>query len=234
MVGEGSLRFFLEVHSGVLQGCPLSALLSNSSIGPLVCLFTTMVVRSECGLVLTCADDLAATLNSLRFLKSIASAFSLSESISDLKLRTRKCVIVLNSIRATPANVSVIRQWLSEHIPAWADLIIGNCARYLGFYMGPTSFCWQWDMPIQKFKQRLESRVASGEPAAFSVRQYSIRAVPVLSYLSQLVLHPHNLSQIETAATNRILHFATNAASMATIACKTSTWACKASAELLR
>jgi len=218
MVVQGQLKFLFKVHSGVLQGCPLSALLFNFCIDHLLRLFNVMIVKTQIGSVLACADDISATLVSLSALKSMGSAFSLFSRCSGLFLSPRKCVIVLNSVRTTAENIAVVRAWLRDNLPAWANFEIANCARYLGFLMGPTAQCWQWDVPIRKFKSRVEAIAASGEPAAVCVRQYLIRAVPILSYLSQLSLPPPNLSQIEIAAINRILHFATNATSFSAIA----------------
>lgn len=218
MVVEGKARYLFPVRSGVLQGCPLSALLFNFAIDPLLWLFSLLIVKPSIGRVLACADDLAACISSLHYLKPMHSLFRLFGRITGLTLSPKKCVIVLNSVRATPYNVGLVRAWLAENIPDWADFEIANCAKYLGFYMGPTAFCWQWDMPIRKFKARVESIASSGESAALCARQYSIRAVPILSYLSQLSLPPPNLPQIEIAAINRILHFATNATSFAAIA----------------
>ena len=136
----------------------------------------------ETGMVkeLPCADDLSATLCSRGVLTSMLSVFDLVGKCSGLLLRPRECVRVLNSIRASPHNIAIVRAWLRVHIPAWAAFLIANSAKYLGFQMGPIAFCWQWDMPIRKFKARIESIAASGESAAVGVTQYSMRAVPIL------------------------------------------------------
>lgn len=161
---------------------PLAALLFSLAIDPLLRLFTLLIVKNKSGRVLAGADDLSACLGSPKSLKSMFRVVQLFSRVSGLTLSPRKCVIVLNSIRASPHNVAVIRDWLRTHIPAWAEFAISDSAKYMGCQMGPMAFCWQWDMPIRKFKARVESIAASGESAALSARQYSIKAVPILTY----------------------------------------------------
>ena len=103
--------------------------------------------------------------------------FEIFGSIAGLALNPKKCVIVLNSVEASPHNISIIRQWLSVHIPAWSEFGIANAAKYLGFVLGPRARMLQWEEPLRKFQHRVDQIARSGESAAVSFRQFSSKAV---------------------------------------------------------
>ena len=65
-VVEGELMLIFFVISGVLRGFPLSAILFNFAIDPLLWVFSCMVVTPLRDTALACADDLAVTVRCLR------------------------------------------------------------------------------------------------------------------------------------------------------------------------
>jgi len=184
---SGSLRYLYTVSAGVLQGCPLSAALFNFALDPLLWLFSQVIVSPGLGHVLACADDLAATLRSLVHLIKVAKCFEIFQNIANLHLNPKKCVLVLNSVEATPHNIHIIRQWLSANIPEWSEFGIANAAKYLGFVLGPRAGLLQWEEPLKKFQFRVDQIARSGDSAAVSFRQFSSKAVSVLGYVAQLI-----------------------------------------------
>ena len=118
--------FLFHVLSGVLTGCPLSSVLFNFCIDPLLWLFSTLIVEPKLGLTLACAYNIAATLRRLSSLKDIAKCFDLFERVSGLLLHLKKCVIVLLSVECSEPNVNLVRLWLKEHIPKWANFSIAS------------------------------------------------------------------------------------------------------------
>jgi len=187
---NGSLQYLFTVSAGVLQGCPLSAALFNFALDPLLWLFSQVVVSPGFGHIFACADDLVAVLRSMVHLQKVAKCFEIFRSIANLSLNPKRCVIVLNSIEATPHNIYVIRQWLAANIPTWAEFGITNAAKYLGFVLGPRAGLAQWTEPLKKFQFRVDQIARSGDSAAVSFRQYSSKAVSVLAYVAQLVPPP--------------------------------------------
>ena len=190
MVVGGQLKHLFQVRAGVMQGCPLSALLFNFALDPLLWLFDSLVVVPQFGKVWACADDLAATVRCLEHLKQVAKAFDIFAKFSGLHLGHAKCCIVLNSVVASPSNIALVKAWLIQNIPNWSNFCISNHAKYLGIQMGPSAGSVQWLDSIGKFKSRVSDIAASGESAALCFRQYSARAVPVLTYVSQLITPP--------------------------------------------
>ena len=51
--------------------------------------------------------------------------------------------MVLTMHVANPVNCTAVRAWLSQEVPAWADVQIANHAEYLGIYVGPSAGCAQ-------------------------------------------------------------------------------------------
>ena len=56
--------------------------------------------------------------------------------------------MVLTMHVANPVNCTAVRAWLSQEVPAWADVQIANHAEYLGIYVGPSAGCVQGNTHI--------------------------------------------------------------------------------------
>ena len=145
------LFFLFLVYCGVIQGCPTSGALFNYSIDPLLYIFSRLVVVPRLGLVLACADDVAAAMRALKDLEHLYSIFHLFDEISGLRLSASKCVIILTSVEASPHNIHIIRNWLRTRIPAWENINISDNGKYLGFFLGPRSESLNWSEPINKY-----------------------------------------------------------------------------------
>ena len=89
--------------------------------------------------------------------------------------------------------MNLIRLWLKEHIPKWAEFAICSNGKYLGFVIGPTASTAQWCGAIDKYKSRVKEINSAGITAKFAISRYNQTAVPVFSYLAQLCPPPRNL-----------------------------------------
>ena len=131
-------------------------------------MFKRILVTPGFGTLRACADDIASAVSKLRHLISIASVFQVFAKISGLVLHATKCVLILTSIRASPENVDVIRQWLSVNIPEWKDMHISNSGLYLGMQVGPQAGAVQWKAALDKYKTRVDLISKSGLTAALA------------------------------------------------------------------
>ena len=184
-----------SVLSGVLQGCPLSGVLFNFAIDPLLYLFSTLIITPGFGKVLACADDIGASLVQLRHLVSCHNMFGVFQKVSGLTLKPRKCILILTSIEASPHNIDVVRTWLKENIPSWEGVRICSSAKCLGIFLGPSAGQMQWIAPLQKFQTRVAELAAFGAPPLI-IREYNFRAVPTLGFVAQYVPPPQSIKRI--------------------------------------
>ena len=209
--------YLFDVMGGVLTGCPLSSVLFNFAIDPLLFFFLHLVIAPKLGRALACADDIAACFRHLQTLVIIANIFDVFSKFSGLILNPRKCILVLLSVVCTESVVDRIRAWLRVHVPSLADIQIANHGKYLGIFLGPSAFSVQWQGPIVKFKNRAHSINTSGVSARVACKEYNSKAVSVLAYVAQVSLPPKNLTQIELAALTKLLHLATSSMSYSSL-----------------
>ncbi len=88
---NGRLQFLFPFLSGVLQGCPASAFLFNSSLDPFLNHFSE-IVRTRSGILRVCADDVGAALRTLRCLRLLFPVFQCAQDLAGLTLKPVKCV----------------------------------------------------------------------------------------------------------------------------------------------
>ena len=81
MLLEGAYLVLFEIVSGFLQGCPLSGMIFNIAIDPLLWCFSKLIILPKLGFVLACADDFGATMKRLEYLRSIYRVFKMFESV---------------------------------------------------------------------------------------------------------------------------------------------------------
>jgi len=195
--------FLLWYFSGVLQGCPGSAFIFNVILDPLLAAFAQVISLPGRGIVRACADDIGAALTTYKSLAHMFPIFESAENIAGLTLKPAKCNVVPTSEPMSEFLVSVIRQWLRQHIPKWADINILPAAKYLGFYLGPKAGEFQWEKAIAKYLARCSSIGLSGVPASLATFTYNQKGVSVLLYLAQFASLPHNFNQYERTGLSR-------------------------------
>ena len=208
---EGQSLWLFAVCGGVLQGCPLSGSLFVLGIDPLLYLFSHYLHSADRGRVRACADDIGIALRKLEYLKHVYRVFDTFAKISGLKLKPRKCVLILTSLKAVDENISTVRRWLVDNIPEWTYFKVTNHGKYLGVYLGPDSAGHQWITPIQKFRDRVTMINASKGPLSLAALQFNTKALSVLQYVGQLVPPPQKLALAELASAGKVLGVATNA-----------------------
>ncbi len=76
--------------------------------------------------------------------------------------------------------------------------------------MGPQSGSQQWLAPFAKFNDRVMCIYGSGAAASMSAYTYNSRALPVVSYVSQLICLPELAGEWERKALYKVSHFANN------------------------
>ena len=90
----------------------------------------------------------------------------------------------------------------------WEGFNIVPCAIYLGFFLGPQALSKQWEAPFKKFQQRVQEIAHAHAPASITAYTYNCKAVPVLSYVAQLLPLPSEALKIERHALHSITHMA--------------------------
>ncbi len=206
---NGNLCLMFYFYSGVLQGCPASAFLFNIALDPFLTLFYDSLREKGSGIIRACADDLGASLRSLKQLMLLFPIFKDAQTLAGLLLKPPKCVLV-PLVPWSSEVVNQIKKWLEKHIPLWANFNIKPTSKYLGFFMGPQSGSQQWLAPFAKYHDRVNSIYGSGAAISMGAYNYNVRTLPVLSYISQLICLPDQASEWERRALYRVTHLANN------------------------
>jgi len=204
---DGIVFMFL-VLSGVLQGCPLSGSLFVIVIDPLLHMFKVHLEDTGLGVPRACADDVGVALRHLKDICILCVFFSRYELISGLTLKPPKCVIVLTARTCSDHNCQVIKEWLSANCPVWRDMTVCAAAKYLGFYLGPSSAPLQWTKALAKFRDKVNQIHSYQLPAELAASQFRIKAVPILGYIAQLVPPPGKITSIGLNAVTKTLRLA--------------------------
>eukprot|EP00973_Karenia_brevis_P048005 6661843-Karenia_brevis.AAC.1 len=109
---KGHVDFMCDVKSGVLQGCPLAALLFVIAIEPFCILFKAQIDDLDIGRVRLCADDIGVVLQNWTHLPILLHILQLAEDCAGLQLNSSKCFIVPISKSLSPHLVSSLRDYL--------------------------------------------------------------------------------------------------------------------------
>ena len=211
--GEGSVLFC--VQAGVKTGCPLSSLLFLLGVNPVIDLFLRLSDGPKLSATRVCADDFGSALRYLRVLKVHAAIFALAAKTIGLLLKPEKCVLVFSLGKLKPAFVMVIRAWLRDNVLAFANFVIADSGKYLGWYLGRNSVELSFASPFSKFAARVKDVFEGNAPAATSIIKYNQRCVPVFSYHAQFSLSSRedNFAHKEHLAIHKILHMPPNSMS---------------------
>ena len=208
---ESATVFLFVFLSGVLQGCPLSGMLFDVALDPFLRWFDAAVRPDFDGVIRACADDIGGSLARLEVLKSVFPIFETAREVAGLTLKPAKCIIVPLYAKFSAHIVETIRLWLHAHIPQWSKFQIKPTAKYLGFWLGPAANTMQWTEAGNKWLGRGRDIADAKYPASVTAREYNVKAVPVLSFLSQLLEVPSDFIQKETHLLHRLLHAPGNA-----------------------
>ena len=190
------------VTSGVAQGCPLSGTIWALCMDPFARHLHSQLssaealahcpaperwcprLEPECGVT---ADDVGATLPSVRILPLLIPPFTAARTHANLELQPQKCCAVPLAEECTPSVAARVSAEITALAPEWASFHVRGCTPFLGFSFGPAATLGdQWAGPIQKWRGRTGEVALSRSPAEASCRVYNFGILSVLSYVCQL------------------------------------------------
>ena len=93
-ITNGVMQTIICFFSGVLQGCPGSALLFNNSLDPLSFMFKRKLEGGRKGIIRACADDLTFALSRLSHIRLLHPTYVQAETLAGLSLKPKKCKVV--------------------------------------------------------------------------------------------------------------------------------------------
>ena len=204
-IHNGDVVILIRFLSGVLQGCPASAMLFNLALDPSLAAFERCLEFGKKGIVRVCAGDVCFALQRLAHLPLLFPIYSAAEKLAGLKLKPPKCKVV-PCVKITPETLIAVREWVSEHIPDWNEFEVTGAAELLGFFVGPWMSSHTWVKPMRKFRKRVFDIKIAGAATIFNAFDYNSRVLPVLSYVSQLVPLPLCFSFEQRVAFHTIYH----------------------------
>jgi hypothetical protein len=132
---DGTVCWLFEVLSGVLQGCPASGSLFVIAINPCLKMINASIGPND--ICRAFADDIATVLESIRTLAKIESIFEIMRRISNLSIKSKKCVLIPLGGFLTDDLRKKVHSFLKDEVPSWKDFTIASAGEYLGFWVGP-------------------------------------------------------------------------------------------------
>ena len=134
--------------------------------------------------------------------------WKIAPSVAGLVIKTSKCFLVVTCVPLTPFVKQAIAQLLSVEIPAWKNIQIVDSGKYLRVYLGARCGEKTFTACEQKYLSRcfdISLSVASALPTIVTCNE---RAVPVFSYVSQVLLHPDipRLKRLEQRRIHKVLN----------------------------
>ena len=151
-------------------------------------------------------------MNSLR---NQAPIFDLADKCAGLILKPAKCVLIITVLRLSPLLIQSIRNWLAINVPQFANIVIAESGKFLGWHLGRHSAILSFAAPIKKFVHRVHEICLGKAPAAVAVIRYNQRVVPVLSYVAQFAIPPeiYKIQSLAHRAVHSILRIPPNSMS---------------------
>ena len=182
------------LEAGIRQGCPLSpllfAVLADLILRRLQRFFPTALIRAY-------ADDIAMVLDSgVGNLKKLESVFREYGLLSGLHVHHGKTVIV----PLAPNSLDQVKALIISEVPSWADMRVKYFAEYLGFVLGPECDEKSWEKGFKKYIDRAKTWGGIGGGLFHTFAAYRTYILPVLSFIAQLAIVPHQWEELEQRA----------------------------------
>ena len=153
-------------------------------------------------LALCYADDTALVIKGFwKEAPTLMKVFQEFAQISGLHLNFRKCIIM----PLDEGGLDDFRTRLQQQLPAWKDMQVSRCGKYLGFYVGPDKGDRSWEEPTEKFLKRCELWGAQGTGLFYQTTAYNTFALSTLTYISQLESPPASTLQAEIKGLRKVI-----------------------------
>lgn len=96
--------------------------------------------------------------------------------------------------------------------PAWQDFCLATAGTYLGVQVGPGATpTSQWASALGKLRSRTRTIAAAGLSATRGFYEFSMRAIPTISYVAQVCEPPRRLDQLDRQLRTQLIHAPYNA-----------------------
>ena len=189
------------VHSGVRQCCPLSGLLSAICADVLL-LKLQDILHDKDEVSRAFADDTAVVIH--YYAKCVATPANLFRDyakISGLDHNINKTLF----IPLWPlSDVKGLRKLITEMMPAWRDIQIDTKGKYRGFIIRPGADNHNWDAPLQKYEQRIQTWDTQKSGLVWNSVYHNTFAVSTLEYVAQLEEIPEHIREAERAVFRKL------------------------------
>ena len=126
-----------------------------------------------------CADDFGSALKSLKTLGHQTPILDLAAKCAGLILKPAKCVLILTVLRLSPLLIQSIRDWLTINVLQFANIVISESGKFLGWHLGRHSATLSFAAPIKKFVHRVQEVCLGKAPAVEALFRYNQRVVLV-------------------------------------------------------
>lgn len=191
-----------------LKGCPLSSPLFLLSTRPILRLLQETVLGCLC--VRAFADDIAAVFDDVTRIASLHGSFTAWEEATGLALNLKKTKIV--PLNADPRHTQPdyekrVREAIQYLPPPWSTMKVASTVRYLGVGVGPRSKATVWNVAMTNWVDRANKIAAAQVPPTAGLRAYTLRALPCIGYVAQIVSPPSGMANIEQTLFSGILRF---------------------------
>ena len=180
------MRFMGKVYkaytnaSGVKTGGTASGIIFVLCIDPFL-----LFLRSRCGprdFGRAFADDIGYIICNIEStLPKFADCFAMFGIVSNVKIKVKKTVIV----PLWTQDIEEVARIVKRIVPAWENVKIALCGKYLGMYLGPGSGYQSWTAPLNKYIARVQLARETGAGFLSSVLEYNIMCVTTLCYVGQ-------------------------------------------------
>ncbi|CAK0907259.1 unnamed protein product, partial [Prorocentrum cordatum] len=200
------------VRSGIIQGCGWSGTLYAMGTASFLLNLEMVLEGQGRGLCRACADDLGLLLKAAAHFAHLAGAIILMDVLAGLTLKAPKCHIIPLAGEVNAELILKLRNALIAIVPRFKDFNICDRLTYLGLLLGPgATEKLIFEKAFNKFKWRTKMFSASDAPSMGSAALFNSRAIPVLGYLAQFAMLPHEYFKNENRINASVLRFPSGA-----------------------